>query len=435
MKTLGIRREDKNIWEKRTPLVPSDLEDLIKNDNIKVIIQSSSIRAFKDEEYKSIGVHVDENFLEESDIIFGIKEIPIDQIQSSKVYIFFSHTIKGQYYNMPLLKRFLDVKATLIDYERIFDKNGKRLIFFGKHAGIAGAIDTLSILGKRLKILGYETPFLKIKQAYEYKTIKEAESEIKIIGEIIKKEGIDERIIPVIFGITGYGNVSIGVQEILNLLPTKYIKANEIKNVKHDNSNIYVVIFKEEDMVIPKQKCNFDLQDFFKNPQKYESIFFKYLPYLDVIFNAIFWTNSSPVYISKKDLKSLFETGYKSKLKVIGDISCDIKGSVECNIKVTTPDKPAYIYNPLKDSYTDGWEGDGIVIIAIDNLPAEIPYDSSIHFSSSLKPFVKSILAADYTVDFKDLNLPEEIKRAVIVYNGELTEDYKYLNKYLNSEL
>jgi alpha-aminoadipic semialdehyde synthase len=427
---VGIRREDKNIWERRTPLIPEDVKELRENLNIDFIVQPSDIRIFSDEEYRRTGAKIDED-LSPCPLIFAVKEIPIDFIKPGKTYVFFSHTIKGQSHNMPMLKRLMELGCQLIDYERIVDERGRRLIFFGRHAGYAGAVDTLWALGLRLKWEGIENPFEGIYQTIKYSGLDEIKSSFKTIGEKIKRDGLPEGIIPLILGITGYGNVSQGVQEIIDILPVMEIKPDDIEKIFNNPRRdvIYKVVFKEEDMVVPRRGDKFDLKDYYEHPERYKAIFEKYIPYLTVIINAIYWDSRYPRFVTKKFIRKLYKDN--PRLKVIGDISCDIEGSVECTIKATDPGNPIYVYDPERDKAIDGYEGRGPVILAVDNLPCELPRDSSIFFSNILKKFVPSIVKADFSLDFNKCDLPREIKEAVIVYRGELTPGYSYLKKFL----
>jgi len=426
-KPIGIRREDKNIWERRVPLIPAHLKELKNNFGIDAIIQPFERRAFLDSEFLEAGVTIKEN-LSDASVIFAVKEIPIKLLENDKTYIFFSHTIKGQKYNMPLLKKLMELNCTLIDYEAIVNEKGKRLVFFGKYAGLAGMVDALHGYGIRLKNLGYETPFLKIKSAYEYNSIDDAKFEIAYVGKEISKNGIITNNLPLVFGFMGYGNVSNGAQEIFDLLPHKVVEPDELKNLDDKlNKIIYKVIFKEEHLVEPKNKNDkFELMDYFKHPEKYKSKFENYIPYLSLIVNAIFWTKQSPVFITKQYFKSINEF----KLDLICDISCDIDGAVEFTYKSTTSDNPAYVYNPIDDSFTNGYDGFGIVDLAVDNLPTELPRNSSIEFSNALNGFVNGIVNADKSKSFEDAGYPPEIKNAVIVYNGKLTPKYKYLEEF-----
>ncbi|MBU0473594.1 MAG: hypothetical protein KKF62_05480 [Bacteroidetes bacterium] len=431
-KLIGIRREDKNIWERRVPLIPEHLEKLKNDFGIDTIIQPFERRAFLDNEFTNAGITVKED-LSEAPVVFAVKEIPINLLQNDKTYIFFSHTLKGQKYNMPLLQKLMNLNCTLIDYEAIINEKGKRLVFFGKYAGLAGMIDALHGYGIRLKNLGYETPFLNLKPAYEYTSVEEAKIEIVKIGKEINENGINFNKAPFVFGFMGYGNVSHGAQEIFDLLPHKTIEPDELKNLNDKNNYlIYKVVFKEEHLVKPVNKDDkFELMDYFAHPEKYKSKFDEYIPYLSLIVNAIYWTKQSPVFLTKEYFKSKDE----HKLDVICDITCDIEGAVEFTVKSTPSDNPAYVYNPKDDSITDGYSGNGIVDIAVDNLPTELPRNSSIEFSESLNQFIPGIVNADKTKLFEEAGYPPEIASAVIVYNGKLTPKYKYLEKSLNSNI
>lgn len=427
MMSFGIRKETKSIWERRTPIVPDDALELIKKYNFKVFVEPSDIRVFKDEEYKNIGAILDEKL--DTDFIFGIKEIPPDYFEYGKTYIFFSHTIKGQRHNMPMLKKMIEQKTTLIDYEKIVDENGKRLIAFGRFAGIAGMIDTLWAYGKRLEIEGVKTPFSLVKRAYEYHNLEEIKEEFNKIGEEIGK-GMNEKISPLIIPILGYGNVSKGAQEVLGFLDAKEIKPEEVIDFKGDNNKIYYAVFKEENLVERIDGKGFDLQEYYKNPEKYKPIFERYIPYSSIIVNAIYWDARYPRFITKDYFKNLYSKGIP-KIKVIGDISCDINGAVEFTEYAEEPDKPCYVYEPLKDNFKFGLEGEGPIVVAIDILPSELPRDASIYFSNILKGFLPEIIKTDYPEDFKELKLPDFLKNAVILYKGKLTENYKYLEKYI----
>ncbi|MEN8223282.1 MAG: hypothetical protein ABFR36_08490, partial [Acidobacteriota bacterium] len=180
-KVIGIRREDKNEWERRVPLTPEAVRILIDKFGIRTIVQPSDLRVFKDEEYINAGAEINES-LSEADTIFAVKEVPISFFEEGKTYVFFSHTIKGQSYNMDLLRAMMEKKINLIDYERIVDEKNRRLIFFGKYAGLAGMVETLHGMGQKLKLQGFDTPLEKIKQAYSYNSVEEAKDHISAIG-------------------------------------------------------------------------------------------------------------------------------------------------------------------------------------------------------------------------------------------------------------
>jgi len=432
-KKIGIRREDKNEWERRVPLIPEHVKELKEKHGIETIIQPSKLRIFSDEEYRKAGAKIDES-LNEADVIFGVKEIPEKFFSEGKTYVFFSHTIKGQSYNMGLLNSMVERKINLIDYERIVDENNRRLIFFGKFAGLAGMVETLHALGKKLKMQGYDTPFEKIKQPYQYGSVEEAKREIEKIGEEINDEGLPIELSPFVIGFTGYGNVSKGAQGIFDLLPHKVVSINILEenyeNFIADNYHLYKVVFKEEDMVRPVDGV-FELQDYYKNPEKYVSVFDDYIPKLKALVNCIYWTEDYPRLVTKEFLKS--ESALKSylNLRVIGDISCDINGSIEITEKVTMPDNPTFSYFPDEDKIEDGVQRGGVTVMSVDNLPCEFSAESSKEFSRVLKDFAVEIALADFIKDFSDLKLPGPIKRGLILHNGEFTKDYKYMKSFL----
>lgn len=434
-KSIGLRREDKNPWERRVPLIPTHVRELILRESMEVLVQTSPNRVFPDSDYEREGAQVVET-LESCPIIFAVKEIPLHFFNKEKTYIFFSHTIKGQPANMPMLQKMIDFKCTLIDYERIVDENGMRLVFFGTQAGQAGMIDTLWAYGQRLDHLGIETPFSSIMQAFRYPSLIAAKEDIAKVGWAIKNRGLDLSEVPLICGFAGYGRVFLGAQEIFELLPFENIAPETIeeliKRKDYSSSTVYKVVFEEKHMVEPiSSDTLFALQDYYENPQKYRSVFERYLPYLSILVNGIYWTPQYPRFVTKSFLKKLWTEGDSPKLKVIGDISCDVDGSVECTVRATSPDNPIFVYDPIGESVKDGHEGRGVVVMAVDNLPAELSLESSVFFSQSLMPLVKGIAEADFSREFERSRLPDPIKKATIVFLGEFTPDYKYMQDFL----
>jgi alpha-aminoadipic semialdehyde synthase len=432
---IGIRREDKNLWERRAPLIPAHVREIIQNHHLDIWIQPSSIRIFPEEDYIQAGAKVEEG-LNPCSVIFAIKEIPLNIFRKEGVYVFFSHTTKGQPHNMPMLQKMKDLRCTLIDYERIMDEKGQRLLFFGRQAGQAGMIDTLWTLGRRLNQEKKKSAFSSIKQAFRYASLVEAKEDIQKVGWKISREGIDGRLVPLLFGFAGYGHVSQGAQEIFNLLPYEDIEPEKIPSFFEEKSysshKVYKSVFKEIHTLKPKSAGRkFELQDYFDNPDQYDSVFSSYLPYLSVFVNCIFWTPKHPRLVTKEDLRRLYSLNKKPRLKVIGDISCDIEGAVECTLHVTNPDKPVYVYDPVEDKAVDGVKGRGPVVLAIDNLPAEIPLESSVYFSSALKPYVAEVARADFTGNFKDCRLLESIQKAVILFRGSFTPGYEYMKSFI----
>lgn len=431
---IGIRREDISRWERRAPLIPSHVRELQEKYPLQFYVQPSKIRIFPDSEYRSAGAEVQEDLCP-SRLILALKEIPVQAFEQGKVYVFFSHTIKGQAQNMPMLRRILDLDCTLIDYEKMVDDQGRRVLFFGNYAGHAGMVDSLWAYGQRLKLLGLETPFQRIKQAFHYASLTEIREEVKAVGQEIIDRGLPQELSPFVCGFFGYGHVSQGAQEIYDLLPAVEIKPSELAETVEKGyfspHRVYKVVFKEEDMVRPIGPQPFDLQDYYQNPEKYYPVAEEYLPYLNILINGIFWTPKYPRFVTRRYLQKLYGTRELPRLQVIGDISCDINGSIESTVKVTDSENPVYVFDPVSGEVRDGFEGPGPVVLAVYNLPAELPIESSAYFSQGLKQYVPALAMADYSRPFDRLDLASVLKRAVIAYNGQLTPDYRYLEGYL----
>lgn len=431
---IGVRREDKSDWERRVPITPQDAAEL-QEQGIQVVVQSSAIRAFRDEEFLAAGVPVQQD-LAHCSVIFGIKEMPEEFFEPQRAYVFFAHVIKGQPYNMDMLQRMLDLGCTLIDYERVVDEQNRRLIFFGWHAGVAGMIDTLWALGQRLAWEGLANPLTLLQQTHRYHDLAEARESLAQVRARIEEEGLPSELTPLIVGVAGYGNVSRGAQEMLELLPVIEIQPEEVQALasggQASRHHLYKVVFKEWHMVEPAQPgALFELQDYYRHPEKYRGTFEQYVPHLTVLANAIYWTDRYPRLVSKDYLRQLFAAPSRPRLRVIGDISCDVEGAIEATVKSTEPGDPIYVYDPATGNVTDGHQGEGVVIMAVEILPSELPREASVDFSRVLKPFIPAIAACDLTVPFAECNLPPEIKRAVIAYQGELTPDYRYIEQYL----
>lgn len=435
MKTLLIRAEDKNIWERRAPLVPKDLKEVVMKTGVKAYVERSEKRFFPEKDYVSAGAQVCED-MNPGGIILGIKEIPKEKILDHKVYVFFSHTIKGQKENMPMLKRIIQGGSTLIDYERVTDEQGRRRIFFGNYAGHAGTLDILSLMGEYWDHHGIMTPFASCKRAMHYDSVKQARRYMKEIGHHIKRHGVNDKLSPLVIGILGYGNVAKGVQEILECFPVRFIAPENLAALdqkgRGEANRIYVSIFREEHMARHRMNRLFDLTDYYQHPENYVSDFEKYLSHLSILINAIYWDRRYPRFVTWDSLRKLYEEHSTPKLCGIADITCDVEGSIECNVKTTDSGRPAYLCNPLDRSIVDGHKGDGIVLLAVDNLPAEIPNDSSRFFSNQLKAFTANLVNADYDKPLEKSGLCPDIQRAVIGYKGELTPPYEKLESYVS---
>jgi alpha-aminoadipic semialdehyde synthase len=437
-KCIGIRREDKNQWEKRVPLTPEQVAGLVHQE-IKVVIQPSSIRVFSNDEYAKAGAVIRED-LSQCKVLFAVKEIPSRLYVPHHTYICFTHMIKGQPYSMPSLKDAIDRQVTIIDYEKVTDTQNRRLVFFGRFAGHAGMIDSLWSLGKRLDVEGITNPFSPLKQAYTYNDLNDAGAAIRSLGETIRRDGLPQEIVPLVIGFAGYGNVSKGAQELFDLLPHEEIApenlAARVDSGKNNTHSILKVVFREEHTVQRKYPAQgFDLQEYFTKPQNYESIFHRYIPYLTMLINAIFWTPGQPRLITLGMVHRMYSCGLKPKLKIIGDISCDINGGIECTVTGTDIGNPVFVYDVGKKAAVSGLAGNGPVIMAVDNLPCELPRESSTAFGAALIPFIPVIVDTNYSVPFDELKLPDAIKKAVLVHNGVLTPNFTHLKDALKRVL
>jgi alpha-aminoadipic semialdehyde synthase len=429
---IAVRRETKSPLERRTPVTPELAARLANSSNVEVLVQPSARRIFRDNEYVRAGARMIEN-LADSRVILGVKEIPPELFQPDTAYVFFSHVIKGQPHNMPMLAKMLELGCTLIDYEKICDDDGRRLIFFGRFAGLAGMIDSFWALGQRLRRDGFPTPLTSIEQAHAYQSLDDAKVAVREAGERIATDGLPPELTPLIIGVAGYGNVAGGAREILNELPHRDVAPGDLDTLFQDPSPhcFYQTTFREEDLVERKDGGAFDLQDYYDHPEGYDSVFGRYLPHLTALMNCNYWDERYPRLITKQQLKALWSADALPRLKVIGDLGCDIEGAVECTLKCTEPSDPIYVYDPLKGTIASGVDGNGPVVLAVDILPAELPREASEEFSTALAPFLSALAAADFDVPFDDLDLPAELLRAVIVHRGKLTPDYRYLEAHL----
>ncbi len=433
---IGIRREDKSRWERRAPLTPTDVRWLRERHGIQAVIQPSEIRVFPDSAYREAGAAVDED-LSTCPVILAVKEIPVDLLQPDTTYMFFSHTIKGQKQNMPMLRRMMELRCDLIDYERVVDGQNRRLIFFGRFAGLAGMTDTLWALGQRFKKLGIANPFETIAPAHSYNAINDIKNAVAQVGRIISRDGLPQVITPLVIGFAGYGNVSQGAQEIVEPLPrtqvTPQALAGQGTPPLNDPKTIYTVVFKEEDIVEPRDAdATFILQDYYDHPEKYQSQFDRYLPHLSVLVNCIYWDKRYPRLVTKAELQQLFSDRDQPRLTVIGDISCDIEGSIAATVKCTPPDNPVYVYDPHAGAAVDGFVGHGPVILAVDILPSELPRDATENFSLVLREFIPALTQADFTIPLVETTLPAPLTAALILQRGKLTPEYEYIQQYLD---
>lgn len=430
MPTIGVRRETKSPWERRVAVTPALASTLVAAGH-KVVVERSDRRVFPDADYEAAGCELSDD-LPPCEVVFGVKEIPNERLLPSAAHLFFAHVIKGQSYNMPMLRHLLSIGATLLDYERITDAKSRRLVFFGRFAGLAGMIDCLWTLGQRLEHEGISgTAFAASKPSHEYADLAEALAAVKSLGEAIATEGVPSELQPLIVAVTGGGNVSNGVHEVLDQLPIQDVAPEElaalVSNPDASDRVVYRVRFIEQHLVRPKAGGEVVTQEYFDHPERFESDFEQYLPTISLLMNGIYWTPACPRVVRKADLPAM------TRCRVIGDISCDVEGSIEPTMLATEPGDPVFTYDAATDSARMGVAGAPPVINAVDILPAELPRDASEAFASALTPFADAIASANYAGSLAESGLPAEIQRSCVVWRGELTSDYSYLQEHLES--
>lgn len=447
--TVGILREGlSKRGERRVAITPGYAKRIV-NLGCKLIVQpenhpetNESKRAFNDKLYKGVGADIDED-ISTANVIFGLKEINPSRIINDKTYLFFSHTHKGQKKNRKMLKKLVECRATVIDYELITDNNNVRLVTaFTFNAGYAGMVDTMWTIGKRLVVRGINNPFEGITQAIEGEELSISKDHLVKTGKAIEKYGTPRNYPPMIFCFLGKGKTAFGARKMFNILPHEDIKLNELKEVFESGSKykLYALQIDVEEIYRLKNGSKISQQEFddfntrekqkyyFNNPGDFESNLDVVLPYASVIMNCIIWSDKYPKTVTRELMKNIYTKS--NTLIAIGDITCDPNGSIEFS-KETWIDNPVYIYNPISQSMNDGFDGEGIAVMAVTNLPCEFSADASEEFSNDLEPFLKSIVSANYNKSFEDVDLLPEIKRATIMWKGEFTESYKYMKEYI----
>ncbi|KAK3818823.1 MAG: Saccharopine dehydrogenase-domain-containing protein [Benniella sp.] len=428
-KSIAIRREGKNRWERRAALTPEAVEKLIKETGIKVYVQPSTKRIFSDDKYRAAGAIVQED-LSPADVILGIKEVPVKDLIPGKTYVYFSHTHKGQEYNMPMLQDILDKKIRLIDYELMANEKKQRLVLFGKHAGYAGMIDGVHGLGQRLLGLGYSSPFLHVGMSHNYKSLASAKLALQALGNSISDEGTPKEFGPMTFVFTGSGNVSQGAQHVFKSLPHEYVDPKDIpriatsKNARLDR--IYAAEVNIEDHIRHKEKNEFTTtEEYMAHPERFTSVFHNEIaPYTSMVINGAYWDQRFPRLMTTEQLRAIQSNpDNKFRMLSIADISCDINGSFEFMSHATAIQDPFFYVDAVNGREHKDTEAPGVQIMSVDILPSELPLESSQHFSDSLYPFVKELI--------RDNNEHPVLAGATITENGSLKPAHEGLTKIL----
>ncbi|KAG8577480.1 hypothetical protein GDO81_010195 [Engystomops pustulosus] len=443
---LAIRREDINVWERRGPLAPRHVKELT-NLGYKVLVQPSNRRAIHEKDYIKAGGILQED-ISEASLIVGVKRPPEEKLLPKKTYAFFSHTIKAQEANMSLLDEILKQEVRLIDYEKMVDHRGMRVVAFGQWAGVAGMINMLHGLGLRFLALGHHTPFMHIGMAHNYRNSSQAVQAVRDAGYEIALGLMPKSIGPLTFVFSGTGNVSKGAQEIFNELPCEFVEPHELKEVSKngDLRKVYGTVLSRHHHLVRKTDGVYDPVEYDKNPELYTSRFNTDIaPYTTCLINGIYWDPHTPRLLNRRDAQRLLapvKSGavvtegcpeLPHKLLAIGDISADTGGSIEFMTECTTIDMPFCMYDADQHIIHDSVEGNGILMCSIDNLPAQLPIEATEYFGDLLFPYIEEMLMSDASKPLDQENFSPVVRDAVIASNGTLTPKYKYIQKLRES--
>lgn len=396
---IGILREGKNPPDKRVALLPKQCKTLMNlYPTIEFIIQKSDVRHVKDEEYLAENLKVKDD-LSECTILFGVKEVPIEMLMPHRTYFFFSHTIKKQAYNQQLLQNILSKKIRLIDYECLTDDKNNRLVAFGRFAGLVGAYNGIRTWGIRHQ--SYD-----IRPAHHCKNLLEVYQELEKIN------------LPAIkIAVTGTGRVGKGAVEILEKAKIRQVTPQEYL-LKMFQEPVFTIL--ESCQYYQRQQNAPEEADFYTNPEYFDCDFLKYANQTDLLITAHFWHIKAKALFSKEDMKDA-----NFHIKVIADITCDVNGSVPSTIKASKIADPVYDYNPWTENIEPPYSSaQNINVMAIDNLPGELPFDASEAFGEQI---IKYVFPALFGNGDKQI-----LERATIAENGHLTSYFDYLEEYAN---
>ena len=398
--TIGILKEGKVPIDRRVPLTPAQAADVASQySHVSVKVRNSDIRCFEDAEYHQQGLALTDE-LADCDILLGVKEVPIEQLIAGKTYLFFSHTIKEQPYNRDLLRAILKNNIRLIDYELLTDQTGARIVAFGRYAGLVGAYNGILTYGKRYNLFA-------LRPAHECFDLEDMKTEYaKVALPAIK------------IALTGGGRVSKGAMEVLDGMGIRKVTPADFLNELYDEP-VYCQL-NSRDYNKAKDGSEFNRSAFYENPEAYESDFTKFAAVTDLLIAGAYWDPSAPVLFKREDiLRPDF------KIRVIADITCDIEGSIPSTKQPSTIDDPVYDYNPSEDIVAAAYSDEAnITVMAVDNLPCELPRDASTDFG---KEMVTNVLPHLLGEDSEHV-----IARATIAKDGQLTERFSYLQGYVD---
>jgi len=398
---FAILKERKNPPDKRVVLTPDTCKELLEIfPKMEISVESSENRTFLDNEYLKKGIKIVRD-VSQCDVMLGVKEVPIDALIPNKKYFFFSHTIKKQPYNRDLLKAILDKNIELYDHEVITNQQEIRVVAFGRYAGIVGAYNGIRTYG--LKTQTFELP--------KAQTLKDQQ---ELISELQKIVLPNIKIV-----LTGKGRVSNGAKEMLDGMKIKEVSPHDYL-YQDFNEAVYTQI---DVLDYNKRKDGkiIDMYDFFNNPTDYVSDFRRFSKVSDIYIAGHFYGTGAPFIFTREDAKSP-----EFKIKVVADVSCDIDGPVASTIRSSTIAEPIYGYHPKDEKEVDFLNKDAIAVMAVDNLPNELPKDASVGFSDS---FVEYVIPAFFNGDKYGV-----LERARMTKDGELTERFSYLQDFVDGE-
>ncbi|MBC8767046.1 alanine dehydrogenase [Arenibacter sp. BSSL-BM3] len=396
---FGIIRERKNPPDRRVVLTPDAcVKVLTKFKEAEIIVEPSPIRVFSDKEYEAKGLQVAAE-MEKCDVLIGVKEVPIDHLIPNKQYFFFSHTIKKQHYNRNLLKAVLDKNIELYDHEVITNSKRQRLVAFGRYAGIVGAYNGIRTYGLKFDL--YQLP--------KAETLADQQA---LISELIKLKLPNIKIL-----LTGRGRVGNGAKEMLDAMDIKKVNVSDYLTETFQEP-VYCQIDASE-YNRRKDGVRGNKADFFAHPEEYKSNFFRFAEVTDFYIAGHFYGDGAPYLFTREDARHP-----NFGIKVVADVSCDINGPVATTIRPSTIAEPIYGYDPITESEIDFKDPKAIAVMAVDNLPCELPRDASVGFGDA---FVKNVIPAFFNGDKDGV-----LERARMTKNGKLTKRYSYLQGYVD---
>ena len=398
MLVIGLIREGKIPSDNRVALTPAQCKFLTSNfTDINIKVQHSENRCFSDQEYIHAGIEVTED-LTDCNLLLGIKEVPIPQLIPNKKYLFFSHTKKKQSYNQALMHAMMDLGITLIDYECLEHKDGQRIIGFGFFAGIVGAHNGIMTYGNRTG-------------AYNIGRV----GDVKDYRELIHTY-FGLKLPPIKIVVTGSGRVAHGIVEVMNLMDVQEVDADEFLSRAFDYP-VYTHL-KGADLYQHKENRTYSRIDFHEHPDQYRSLFKPYLSQTDILMNGIYWEPRIPAFFEMKDLQSP-----DFRIQSIADITDDKNGSIPCNLGDATIDNPVYGVDKMTGVKTAPYISGSIDIMAVGNLPNELPRDASRFFGEQLIKYILNDIRTGGSTT---------IERATILKEGKLTTEFDYLSDYAN---